>query len=159
MTRPSSSPDLNPIENLWSVLKWEIYWEKKTVYLDVHYLWLLLHKKLMVKKPGNCQSPWMEDRSLLLKRREKKGIILFYLFIYQMSKIFNKFWVVHIKFLPDKNKNVRWKDVCFSFSCVIILLNNIFPNTCASIDILLKESKPQLYFLQHSCLRFMHILD
>ena len=38
MTWPPSSPDLNPIENLWALLKWEIYGERKQ-YICLNSVW------------------------------------------------------------------------------------------------------------------------
>lgn len=38
MTWPPSSPDLNPIENLWALLKWEIYSEGKQ-YTSLNSVW------------------------------------------------------------------------------------------------------------------------
>ena len=80
MTWPPSSPDLNPVENLWALLKREIYSEGKQ-YTSLNSVWEAV-----------VAAAQKVDRQQIKKRTEKKGgYIGHWSFFWRVG---NKFWVL-----------------------------------------------------------------
>lgn len=159
MTWPPSSPDLNPIENLWSLLKRRIYGEGKQ-YTSLTSVWEAV--VAAAQKVDGQQIKKLTDSmdGRLMTVIEKKGGYIGHRFfflnvrnvcLYILSCLF-------ILTLTDENKQVRWGTFGFSFSCIIILHTNSCP-IIVHIDILQRKPKPHFYFLKYSGLRFINILD
>ena len=75
MTWPPSSPDLNPIENVWTLLKCEIYSEGRQY---TGRLWLLLQRKLLDSMDGNYwKEGWLYRSLNIFKRPFNCHFVLF----------------------------------------------------------------------------------
>lgn len=89
MTWPPSSPDLNPIENLWSLVKWTIYGEGKQ-YTSLTSVWeavVAAAQKVdgqQIKKLTSL--PSMESMTVIEKKGGYIGHRYFFeMFIYTLS--------------------------------------------------------------------------
>ena len=127
MTWPPSSPDLNPVENLWALLKREIYSEGRQ-YTSLNSVWKAL--VTATQKVDHQQIKKLKDsmNGKLMTVNEKKGGYIGHWFV--LGNVRNVYlWILSCLFiiftLTEENKQVRWENISFSFSCLMILRTNI----------------------------------